>query len=102
MANFIDVDYIEVIAAADRMKNINTNMTNSFKDNIEKNIKTLDANWEGKAASKILDHYFKIKAQLVPAREAELANLENILRVAVGKGYSDTENANKNLASLFK
>ena len=89
------------VTAAGRIEQINKDINTEF-ESVSKAIKSLDASWDGTAATKTIDRFGSIKKQCCDSRFKVLKNYSTFLLNAVGQGYEETETSNISLADQFK
>lgn len=100
MAN-LKVDAEQVIASANRIKNLNDQMRDGFSS-VQDAITRLDGTWDGSAATNTISKFNAIKNSYCDARYNVVDNFVAFLYQQVGEGYTQTEAANKSLADQFK
>ena len=97
----LKIDVEQVVAAANRIKNLNTQMKDDF-DCVQDAITKLDGAWDGSAATNAIGKFNAIKNAYCDARYNVVDNFVAFLHQQVGEGYTQTETANKSLADQFK
>lgn len=97
----LKVNAEQVIASANRIKNLNDQMRDDFS-NVQDAIKKLDGTWDGSAANNAISKFNAIKNSYCDARYNVVDNFVAFLHQQVGEGYTQTEAANKSLADQFK
>lgn len=97
----VKVDAERVIAAANRIKNLNNQMRAEFKS-VQDAISRLDSSWDGSAANNAIRKFNAIKNSYCDARYNVIDNFVAFLHQQVGEGYIQTEATNKSLADQFK
>lgn len=97
----LKIDAEQVVATANRIKNLNNQMRDGF-DSVQDAITKLDGVWEGSAATNAIAKFNSIKNSYCDARYNVVDNFVAFLHQQVGVGYTQTESANKSLADQFK
>ncbi len=100
MARLI-IDAEQVVATANRIKNLNNQMRDSFSS-VQDAITKLDGTWDGSAATNAISKFNAIKNSYCDARYNVVDNFVAFLHQQVGEGYIQAEAANKSLADQFK
>lgn len=99
--NDLKINAQQVVASANRIKNLNTKMKNGFAD-VQTAVQKMDNAWDSPAASAALSKFNSIKNTYCQARYDALDNFVAFLHQQVGQGYDQAEAANKSLADQFK
>ena len=97
----LKVNAEQVIATADRIKNLNMQMRDAFPD-VENAMNKLDVTWDSAAATSAFSKFNAIKNAYCDARYSVVDNYVAFLYQQVGEGYIQTEDVNKTLAEQFK
>ncbi len=97
----LKVDAEQVVATANRIKNLNDQMRDRFSS-VQDAITRLDGTWDGSAATNAISKFNDIKNSYCDARYNVVDNFVAFLHQQVGEGYTQTEAVNKSLADRFK
>ena len=97
----LKVDAEQVVATANRIKNLNNQMRDGFSS-VQDAISRLDGTWDGSAATNAIGKFNAIKNSYCDARYNVVDNFVAFLHQQVGEGYTQTEATNKSLADQFK
>lgn len=97
----LKVDAEQVVATANRIKNLNNQMRDGFSS-VQDAITRLDGTWDGSAATNAISKFNAIKNAYCDARYNVVDSFVAFLHQQVGEGYTQTEAANKSLADQFK
>ena len=97
----LKVNAEQVIATANKIKNLNDQMRESFS-NVQNAITKLDGSWNGSAATNAIGKFNSIKNSYCDARYNVVDNFVGFLYQQVGEGYTQTETVNISLADQFK
>lgn len=90
-----------VITVANNLKMYNAQMKDEIHNAVTA-INKLDKSWDGEAASAAINKFNEIKSKYSETRYDVLDNFVRFLLQEIGEGYTQTEEANKSLASQFK
>ena len=90
-----------VVTVAENIKLYNTQMRDDFTS-VQRAINQLNNVWDGSASTVVINKFNEIIKNFGEARYNELDNYVKFLLEQVGEGYTQTEEANKSLADLFK
>lgn len=97
----LKVNAEQVIATADRIKDLNIQMRDRFTD-VQTSMTRLDSTWEGAAATNAISKFNALKDSYCEARYNVVDNFVAFLHRQVGEGYTQTEEVNISLADQFK
>ena len=97
----IKVDTGAVVAAANRINNINTKLLSDF-NNAVSSINGLDAAWDSRAASSAIAKFRSIQNEYADERYTVINNLVNFMRTTVGENYEIVEGNAVRAAAQFK
>lgn len=97
----LKVDADQVVATANRIKNLNNQMRDSF-NSVQDAVKKLNGTWDSPAATNAIAKFDAIKNSYCDARYNVVDNFVAFLHQQVGEGYTQTEAVNKSLADQFK
>ena len=90
-----------VVVAAENINLYNTQMQDNFAS-VQRAINQLNNTWDGSASTAAMSKFNEIISKFSDARYNELDNYVKFLLEQVGEGYTQTEEATKSLADLFK
>jgi len=97
----VKVNTDSAVTAANKIKGYNNQIRNGFSS-VQSAISSLDASWDGSAATTAISKFNEIKSKYPDSRYNVVDNFVNFLLQQVGEGYTQTENANTSLADAFK
>lgn len=97
----IKVDTGAVVAAANRINNINTKISSDF-NNAVSSINGLDAAWNSSAASAAIAKFRSIQNEYADERYTVINNLVIFMRTTVGDNYDIVESNAVSAAAQFK
>ena len=97
----LKIDVAAVVRTAGNIKLYNTQMRDDFTS-VQRAINQLNNVWDGSASTVVINKFNEIIKNFGEARYNELDNYVKFLLEQVGEGYTQTEEANKSLADLFK
>ena len=97
----IRIDTDKVMASATRIKTLNNQIRDEFRE-VRDAMKKLDNAWDGSVATSAMSKFNDIKNTYCDARYDVVDNFVVFLQQRVGQGYAQTETANKSLADRFK
>lgn len=99
--NGIAVNTDTVASTAESIRTIN-NRINEQYDVVQRAMSQLDNCWDGSAASFAIPKFKEIRSKFYQARYTVVDHYVAFLFQQIGQGYTETEEANKSLASAFK
>ena len=99
----IKVNTAKVRNVADELASLNRGIENDF-DNICTAVANMDSSWDGAASNNAVSKFNKLKSECKSStgRKAVMQQHIKFLKVNVAGDYENTENANRDLSSLFR
>lgn len=101
MSNQIQVDTNKVVAAADRIGELNHDIDHEF-ERLEKAIQRLNGRWNSRASHVVIGKFYSTQNNFKDSRFKVMQDYTNFLKQQVSDGYNVTETGNTSLADAFK
>lgn len=101
MSDLIKIDTAQVIAIADSLDGLNTDLQEKLIE-AQKAITSLESVWSGEAASATIDSVNSFASEYFQSYKELIDQYVQFLRKNVSEGYTSVETTNTSLADAFK